>query len=135
MVTGTLQVAIGATVFSVHRKIQTTYFFIVETLPTEGGAHLNHKSAATYAFIRRFLVHSDTEYRPTEHPVSHLAEFRPIHAIVNRVVARQFTDWQATNAQFSPNEMQAVLAQIAFKRHMRILCIFLSPFLAEISIF
>ena len=34
-------------------------------------------------------------------PVFHtFAEFRPI---VNRIVARQSTDWLAANAQFSPN--------------------------------
>ena len=35
--------------------------------------------------IRGFVVHSDTEYRPIESPVT-FAEFRPI---VNRVVVRQ----------------------------------------------
>ena len=34
-------------------------------------------------------------------PLFHtFAEFR---LIVNRITARQFTDWLATNAQFSPN--------------------------------
>ena len=50
--------------------------------------------------ITRFLVHSDTEYRPIESLFHTFAEFR---LIVNRIVARQSTDWLAANAQFSPN--------------------------------
>ena len=53
--------------------------------------------------IRRFLVHSDTELNPLFHTS---AEFR---LIVNRIVARQFTDWLAANAQFSPNDMAVQL--------------------------
>ena len=48
--------------------------------------------------IRRFLVHSDTEYRPFKSPVSHLCR-------VNRIVAWQSTNWLAAKAQFSPNDI------------------------------
>ena len=45
-------------------------------------------------------MHSDTEYRPIESLFHTFAEFR---LIVNRIVARQSTDWLVTNAQFSSN--------------------------------
>ena len=50
----------------------------------------------------RFLVHSDSEYRPIESLFHTLAEFR---LIVNRIVERQSTDWLAASAQFSPNDV------------------------------
>ena len=47
-------------------------------------------------------MHSDTEHRPIESLFHTFAEFR---LIVNRIVARQSTDWLAANTQFSPNEI------------------------------
>ena len=78
--------------------LNSLFFPLIDFLciPTPNAGQLNPVFEFSFLPIRRFLVHSDTEVNPLFHT---FAEFR---LVMNRVAARQSTDWLAANAQFSP---------------------------------